>query len=215
MKTRGSYDYYLILATCVVLAIISVICVYGMFAFKFAQIQQTAPDVKAAYMNGMNLLVSPFIIGLILLLCICVPKRLLPVRWLNIFTAALLTATVLVGVVWGLLTALKISLGVTLILQLIVLVMAVCGSEHLNFEKKGYWQRVGSSALHLGLVLFIFDLFFHQNRTLHLFLFWLTTTTTVAGMVGCFYAEAIGHFAARILTGQSSSGRQKSNGKAE
>ncbi len=213
MKPKGSYDYYLILATCVVLAIISVICIYGMFAFKFAQIQQTAPDVKAAFMDRMNLFISPFIIGLILLLCICVPKRLLPVRWLNIFTAALLAVTVLISFVWGLLTALKISLGVTLILQLIVLVMAVSGSEHLNFEKKGYWQRLGSSAMHLGLVLFIFDLFFYQDRTLHLLLFWLTTITTVAGMIGCFYAEAVSDLSARFFR-RNSLGHQNNNREA-
>jgi len=198
MKQKGSYDYYLILATCAVLAIISIICIYGMFYFKFAQIQQMAPHVKAAYMGRMNMAVSPFIICLILLLGICVPKRLLPVRWLNRFAVALLLLVVIVSFVWGVVTALQISLCITLVLQLMVLAMALSGSEKLNFEKKGYWLRVGSSAMHLGLILFILDLFFHHNQILHLSLFWVTTVATVAGMISCFYSESIAALVKRI-----------------
>ena len=40
MKKKSSYDFYLVLATAAVLFIISVICVYGMFYFKLAQIHQ-------------------------------------------------------------------------------------------------------------------------------------------------------------------------------
>ena len=198
MNRKGSYDYYLILATCTVPAIISVICVYGMFYFKFAQIQQMATPVKTAYMEKMNLAVSPFIISLILLLGICVPKRLLPVRWLNYFAVALLIIVILTGSLWGVVTALQVSLCITLILQFVVLMMALAGNENLHFEKKGYWLRVGSSAMHLGLILFILDLFFYQNPFLHLLLFWVTTAATVGGMIGCFYSQAIASFVKRM-----------------
>ena len=77
-KRKGSYDYSLILATVGVLFGISVICIFGMFYFKIANIQQLPPMEKYIYMNRMNLAVAPFIITLILLLGICVPKRLLP-----------------------------------------------------------------------------------------------------------------------------------------
>ena len=78
MKRKSSYDYYLILATTAVLFIISVLCIYGMFYFKLAQVQQMAPAIKIEYMSRMNTMISPFLIGLILLLGICVPNRLLP-----------------------------------------------------------------------------------------------------------------------------------------
>jgi len=189
-QRKGSFDYYLILATCVVLTIISVICVYGMFYFKFAQIQQLAPHIKTAYMEKMNLAVSPFIISLILLLAICVPKRLVPSHWLKLF-ALMVPILVVVGFVWGVVTSLQVSLCVSLLLQLIVLLLALFGNENLNFEKKGYWLRVGSSAIHLGLILFILDLFYYQKPTLHLLLFWVTTAATVVGMICSFYSEAI------------------------
>ena len=188
---RASYDFYLILATAVVLAIISAICIYGMFYFQHAQIQDMRPLVKARHMNTMNLVISPFIICLILLIGICVPKRLLPTKMLNWFTLAL---TVLLGVVsyfYGFIMALKITLMMGMVVQLVVLCLAVIGNRYLHFARKGYWVKVGSAAIHLGIILFILDLFYYNHQTLHLALFWVTTVATTVGMLGCFYSEAI------------------------
>ncbi|MBW1791981.1 MAG: hypothetical protein JRJ14_06915, partial [Deltaproteobacteria bacterium] len=101
MKRQGSYDFYLILATAVVLFIISMISIYGMFYFKFAQIHQMAPSVKVAYMDRMNTVIAPFLICLILLLGICVPKRLLSTSWLNRVTALLIVLVVTVSLIMG------------------------------------------------------------------------------------------------------------------
>ena len=191
IQKKTSYDFYLILATAIVLAIISGICVYGMFYFKFAQLQQMAAPIKQAYMERMNQAVSPFIIALIVLLAICVPKRLLPTVWLNRFALALLVIIAAVSWMGDVILALKVTLCLTLALQFGVLVLAVAGSERLNFEKKGYWLRVGSSSMHLGLILFILDLFFYDRQALHLALFWVTTVATVVGMIGCFYSPAL------------------------
>lgn len=194
MKRKGSYDFYLILATVVVLFAISLISIYGMFYFKFAQIQQVAPAVKMSYMNRMNAFVAPFISILILLLGICIPKRLLPLALLNLFTLLLIMSAVLAGLIAGVRTSLFLILGASLVLQLVVLIMAVAGGRNLHFHKKGYWVRVGSSLIHLGLLLFILDLFFYEKKNLHLFLFWITTGATVAGMLFCFYAESLVSF---------------------
>jgi hypothetical protein len=202
MKRKGSYDYYLILATAVVLFIISIICIYGMFYFKFAQIHQMAPAVKISYMDRMNTIIAPFIICLILLLGICVPKRLLPTSWLNRVTMLLIVLTVTVSLVSGLKKGMLFILAAALVLQTVVLSLALIGSKNLHFEKKGYWVRVGSSLIHLGLILFVFDLFFYQRQALHLFLFWITTGATVLGMLFCFYAETV----VRLITGKSFTG---------
>jgi hypothetical protein len=191
MKGKSSYDFYLILATTLVLFIISLISIYGMFYFKFAQIQQMSPVVKMAYMNRMNSFVSPFVVSLILLLGICVPKRLLPTAWVNRLTVFLGGSAVLTWLVAGGKASLFVILGVSLVLQFTVLVLAIGGSQTLHFHKKGYWVRLGSSLIHLGLILFVLDLLLYERKTLHLLLFWVTTGATVAGMVFCFYAEAV------------------------
>jgi len=191
MKLKSSYDFYLILATTLVLSAISLISIYGMFYFKFVQIQQMAPPLKIMFMNRMNAIVAPFIICLILLLGICVPKRLLPTAWLNRITAILLTCVVVTGFLYGVKASLFFILAASLVLQSIVLVMALAGSRNLHFHKKGYWVRFGSSLIHLGLIIFILDLFFYENKTVHLLLFWVTTGASILGMLFCFYAESV------------------------
>jgi len=190
-QKKASYDFYLIIATTVVLAMISAICIWGMFYFKMAQIHEMAPAVKIAWQNRMNTIIAPFIVTLIVLLGICVPKRLFPTAWLNRFAVLLVVTAVLAGWLASIKIALLVILCASLALQMVVLVMALGGSEQLHFETKNYWSRVGSSLIHLGLILFILDLFFHRQQTLHLLLFWVTTAATVVGMVFCFYAESI------------------------
>lgn len=189
MKISGSYDYWLIVATTVVLGLISLICVGNMFYYKAAAIHELAPALQWAHMNRMNGLIAPFVVVLILLLGICVPKRLLPTTWLHRFTVGLLAAAGLTALAAGLHPALLLVLFASLALQLVVLGLALAGSEHLNFEKKNYWVRLGSSLVHLGLILFVLDLYFHRHHTWHLVLFWVTTGSVVLGMLFCFYAE--------------------------
>ena len=194
LKMKSSYDFYLILATTVVLFAICLISIYGMFYFKFAQIHQMAPAVKMSYMNRMNTIVAPFVICLILLLGVCVPKRLLPTAWLNRITVLLVICALLTGFIAGGKASLLLILGSSLVLQMIVLVLVLSGSKNLHFHKKGYWVRLGSSLIHLGLILFVLDLFLYERQALHLFLFWLTTGASVAGMLFCFYAESVVNF---------------------
>ncbi|MFC1591542.1 hypothetical protein ACFL43_03360 [Thermodesulfobacteriota bacterium] len=190
MNPKSKYDYYLILATTVVLFLISAICIYSMFYFKLEQIQQLPLVVKARYMNTMNTVMAPFMIALIVLLGICVPKRLLPTAWLNRFSAVLVLLAGVVSAVWDVKAGLAFVLVVSAVLQVVVLCMAVAGSKSLNFEKTGYWVRVGSTLLHLGLILFVLDIFFYHYPRLHLTFFWGTTISTTAGMVFCFYADS-------------------------
>jgi hypothetical protein len=189
MPQKSPADYYLILATVAVLSVISLICVFAMFFFKYAQVQEMEVAAKALYMNRMNGIMAPFVVCLVLLLGLCIPKRLLPVRRLFWFAAILTLASVVTSLLWTVKIALLVVLLASLLLQLVVLALALAGSPVLNFEKKGYWLRLGSSLVHLGLILFVLDLFFYRWQNLHLFLFWLTTGTTVCGMLFCFYAD--------------------------
>jgi len=191
MANKNSYDFYLILATTVVLAAISMICVGAMFQFKAAAIHTLPPEAKEVWQEQMNTLVAPFLIALLVLLGICVPKRLLPTVWLNRFAILLLVTAGGVGWWFGIKLGLLVILCVALGLQLAVLILALLGSVRVNFTTKSYWGRVGSSLIHLGLVLFVLDLFFYRLPALHLLLFWVTTAATTSGMICCFYAEGI------------------------
>ena len=212
MRKKSQYDFYLILATAVVLFAISVICIYGMFYFKLAQVNQLPAAEKMGYMNSMNTVMAPFLIALILLLGICVPKRLLPTAWLNWFSMALILIALTTSFIWGLNAGFILVLVVSLVLQTVVLFMALAGSKELNFEKKGYWVRVGSSLLHLALILFMLDIFFYSYQSLHLVLFWITTVSSLLGMVFCFYAESFSRVVKKKITPLSSSEQEQITG---
>jgi hypothetical protein len=199
MAKKGSYDFQLILVTTVVLALISLICVWAMFNFKLAGIHLLPPAGKIAWQEQMNSIIAPFIIALFVLLGICVPKRLLPVVWLNRFAVLLLLTALLGGWWFGIRTGLLVILSAALLLQLVVLVLALAGRDFLHFTKKGYWNRVGSSLVHLGLVLFVLDLYFYRLPAWHLLLFWVTTAATTSGMICCFYAEEIARLLGRRI----------------
>ncbi len=203
---RASYDFWLILATVVVLFAISAISIGAMFAFKWAAVDQMAPAMKAAYMERMNRIVAPFVVVLVVLLGICIPKRLLPVRWLNRFAAFLLVLAAIATAWQGVRLGLFVVVAISFVLQLVVLVMALAGSRRLYFIHAGYWLRVGSSLLHLGLVLFLLDLFLFRLPTVHLALFWCTTLTTVTGMICCFWSSAVAGAVRRLSL------RRKGNG---
>jgi hypothetical protein len=203
MRGKSNYDFYLILATTVVLFIISVICIYGMFYFKLAQVNQLATVEKINYMNTMNSVLAPFLIALIVLLGICVPKRLLPTVWLNRFSVMLVLFALVAAFLGDVKLSLVLVLVVSLVLQFVVLILACAGSTELNFEKKGYWVRVGSSLLHLGLIVFVLDFFFYRSLTLHLVLFWVTTVSLFLGMVFCFYAESFSRLVQKKATSVS------------
>ncbi|MHB8809955.1 MAG: hypothetical protein ACYC9M_08060 [Desulfobulbaceae bacterium] len=198
MKPKKSLDYSLILATVGVLFALSVLCVYSMFAYKFTAVHQMAPAAKLAFLARMNAMVSPFIIALILLLGVCVPKRLLPTRALGWFGGVLAVAGAVVSVWLGIRAGL-----------LLVLVLALAGSERLHFARSGYWLRLGSSLIHLGLILFVLDLLLYRHQALHLFLFWVTTGATVLGMLCSFYAPGL----VRFLSGRQGAGEEGSEGQ--
>jgi hypothetical protein len=110
---------------------------------------------------------------------------------LNRFAVFLAVVVALVSFLYDIKIGLLVVLVASLILQIVVLIMAVAGSRYLNFERKGYWLRVGSSLIHLGLILFILDLFFYRMQALHLLLFWITTVSTTLGMIFCFYSGRV------------------------
>jgi len=120
------------------------------------------------------------------------------VSWL-----AVSAVTIAVSLWQGVTIGLQVVLGVSLLLQIIVLGLAVMGSKRLHFEKSGYWVRVGSSLMHLGLILFVFDLFFFRYKMLHLVLFWITTIVTVIGMLFCFYSATVTKWIKKLTAAKS------------
>jgi hypothetical protein len=187
---RFNYDFILILVTVVILFLISILCIGGMFYFKWAELQGVAPAIKMAFQEQMNSLLAPFLVALLLTLGLCIPKRLFLPRRLYAFIILLGLTCLIADLVWGWREALLLMLVISAALQAMVLILVVSG-RRLKFLCEGYWNRLGSSLVHLGLILFCLDFFFLSYRDLHLVIFWISAICIFIGMIVTFYAEGM------------------------
>ena len=187
---RFNYDFILILITVVILFLISILCIGGMFYFKWAELQQVTPAIKIAFQEQMNILLAPLLVALLVNLGLCIPKRLFPPRRLYAFIILLGLTGLGSALVWGWREALLWMLVISAALQSMVLILVVSG-RRLKFLCEGYWNRLGSSLVHLGLVLFCLDFFLLGRWDMHLVIFWISAICIFIGMIITFYAEGI------------------------
>lgn len=196
-----NYDYYLILATSFALLLIGVVCVYGVW-YSY-DLYTTNPNWQSTiqfseYIGMMNMYVYPFVLVLLLSLGLCIPKRIVPRTALIKATAVILLLTLIASVVGG------IGLGTTFILlmsiavQTVVLVLTIMKSGALTFEREGYLIQVGSSLLHLGTVLFIFDFASMRDSVYHIPVFWVVTLLIGVGTFMSFYPSEISRLGRKI-----------------
>lgn len=196
-----NYDYYLILATSFALLLIGIVCVYGVWYSYDLYITNSnwqSTIQFSEYITMMNMYVYPFVLVLLLSLGLCIPKRIVPRTALIKATAVILLLTLVASVVGG------IGLGITFILlmsiavQAVVLVLTVIKSGALTFEREGYLIQIGSSLLHLGTVLFIFDFASMRDSVYHIPVFWVVTVLMGIGTLMSFYPSEISRLGRKI-----------------
>ncbi|OPL12161.1 MAG: hypothetical protein AVO38_03790 [delta proteobacterium ML8_D] len=185
---RYNSDFILILVTVVIMFLISMLCIGGMFYFKWAELQNVVPAIKIAYQEQMNSLLAPFLLALLLTLGLCIPRRLFPHGRLYAFIILLGLTGLGAALAWGWREALLWILIISAVLQAVVLILAASG-RRLKFLCEGYWNRLGSSSVHLGLVLFCMDFFLLDRWNVHLVIFWISAVCIFIGMIITFYAE--------------------------
>ena len=197
-RFRIDGDYWLTLLTNLALAGLGLLCVFSMFYYKWASAR---PDWNViGYQMMMNRLASPLVIGLCLLLVICVPKRMLPGRWLALAAALLTTAAAVMTLTMGLLMALVLILLVSLGFQMVAVGLLISG-RRMRFRKSGFWMQLGSILIHAGFILFIMDFAMLHETRWHLTTFWASTICISAGCLLSFYAPSMGR-ALKAITGR-------------
>ncbi len=179
---RFNYDFGLTIAAVILMFSLSLLCIGSMFYFKWADLAHVSPMVKVAYQERMNQLAAPLVGGLLLVLALCIPNRLLSSRWLNLLAG--LMGALLAGI-WifrGWRLALLSLLLVSSVFQMVVLLLVLSGRK-LNFRCEGYRAKLGSSLLHLGLVLFCLTVVLLGYTGFLPWLFWLATSLVFLGLV--------------------------------
>ncbi len=196
-----NYDYYLIIVTSIALMMIGLVCVFGVW-YSY-DLYSTNSNWQSTiqfpeYISMMNMYVYPFVLVLLLSLGLCIPKRIVPRAALIKATFVILLLTLVASVVGG------IELGITFILlmsiavQAVVLALTILKSGALTFEREGYLIQIGSSLLHLGTVLFIFDFASMRDSVYHIPVFWVVTVLMGIGTLMSFYPSEISRLGRKI-----------------
>lgn len=188
------YDFYLIVATVALLLALGALCVYGT-AYSFlasqADRQWTQTPAYEDYLFRMNSLAYPLVAGIILVMGLCIPKRIIPTRHLLPAAGALLALAAAVAALAGIAAGLTALMAVSLAVQAAVAVLTAVRHERLVFERPGHAVQLGSALLHLGFVVFAFDLAVLDESSLHLAVFWVACAMMTAGVVLAFYSEEL------------------------
>lgn len=196
----GTYDYVLALATIVILVALSAVFIYGTIESWNNSI--SSPDwtrgwLYADYLDRMNAYAYPFVVALVLALCMCIPKRFIPRTYLLQSSTVILALSAMVGILWGFAWGLGFLLMVSALMQLVVVVLTGARTGTLVFEREGALVQLGSALLHLGFVIFVLDLVLVTDIQRHLGIFWLATGLITVGTVMSFYPREIAALARR------------------
>ncbi len=197
-------NYILIVATIVILVAVGIAFSFGTtFSWVMSETdtiwRQTA--LFQDYVNIMNLAVGPMVIALVVVLGLCIPKRLFTgVRLLQLM-GGLLALTLAISVALGLRLGISALLAVAMVMQVAVISLNLIGSKRLIYEVPGFYIQIGSALLHMGLILFLFDLILIGDslaqRTLHLNIFWVATVFIGLGMILVFYSDELSRLFSR------------------
>jgi hypothetical protein len=147
---------------------------------------------SASYVEMMNLIAAPQLIALIVVMGLCVPKRLLSRRALIVVSTAMVLAGVVAGVIAeSLATGVSVYLALAALIQVAVVALTAVGAKGPSYLTEGRLTKLGSGLLHLGFILFAIVVASLQRSPFMLPVFWTSTVLMTAGTVMSFYADRL------------------------
>jgi len=192
---QRTWDFALTVVTVLLLAVLGVQSFIGTAVVWWAI--RTIPGWEqgvgyTSYVAEMNAIAAPLIVALVVVMGLCVPKRLFSRRlllWVSV-------AMIVVGVIAGIVTrnfadALAIYLLLSAAIQLAVVVMTVAGVRGPSYLTQGRLTKVGSGLLHLGFIIFGIVVVALQKSSLMLPVFSLSAVLVTGGTALSFYANSI------------------------
>ena len=192
---QRSWDFALTVITVVLLACLGVQSFIGTIWVLFAERTILGWEQGAgytSYVSAMNAIAAPQILALVVVMGLCVPKRLFS-RRLLIGVSLAMVAT---GVVAGMATSslgrgLAVYLGLAAAIQVAVVAMTVAGVRGPSYLTEGRLTKTGSGLLHLGFIVFGIVVVALQSSSLMLPVFSASAVLVTVGTAMAFYADRI------------------------
>lgn len=191
---QRTWDFGLTVATVVLLGGLGLQSFLGTIYVWWAQ--RTIPGWEERFYDGyvamMNAIAAPQLIALVVVMGLCVPKRLFERRALLWVSAAMVAAGVVAWAVTGsIATGLTIYLVLAGLIQLAVVVLTAAGAKGPSYLTEGRLTKLGSGLLHLGFIVFGVVVAALQRSSFMLPVFWASTVLMVGGTALSFYADRL------------------------
>lgn len=189
---RSEWDYLLMMLTMGLLGTLGAQSFIGtLYAWWGYRTQPTFEQVSyPAFIEVMNLIAAPIVVALIVVMGLCVPKRLFSRRALVIVSGAMVVAGVAAGAITqSLAHGLTVYLALAALIQLAVVVLTLAGARGLEYLSTSRIAKAGSGLLHLGFVLVALVVAGLQDSPLLLPVFGVASVLVTAGMLMAFYAR--------------------------
>ena len=192
-QTRSGWDFFLMALTIGLLGALGAQSLIGTLYAWWGYRTQPAFEQTAypAFIAVMNAVAAPMVVALVIVMGLCVPKRLLARRTLAIVSAAMLAAGLATWVATGsLATGLAIYLALSALIQVAVVVLTLTGARGLAYLSESRIAKAGSGLLHLGFILFALVVVALQRSAYMLPVFYASATLLTAGSAMAFYARS-------------------------
>jgi len=142
------------------------------------------------FIHAMNAVAAPVVIALIVVMGLCVPKRLFARGMLVGVSAGMLAIGAASAAFAGsLATGLAVYLALSGLIQVAVVVLTLAGAGGLAYITEGRLAKAGSGLLHLGFIVFALAIVALQASPLMMPAFMLSGVLLTGGSVMSFYAR--------------------------
>lgn len=189
---QRTWDFGLTVVTVVLLGSLGVQSFIGTLYVWWAQ--RTIPGWEqvsyGAYVAKMNALAAPQLILLVVVMGLCVPKRLFARGPLLLVSLAMVAVGIGAGALTGsLATGVTIYLALSALIQAGVVVLTAAGARGPSYLTEGRFTKLGSGLLHLGFILFAIVIAALQHSTWMLPVFWVSAVLITGGTAMSFWAS--------------------------
>lgn len=191
---QRAWDFGLTVVTVIFLGGLGVQSFIGTIYVWWAQ--RTIPGWEqmgqAAYIDTMNLIAAPQLIGLVVVMGLCVPKRLFSRASLVGVSVCMVAAGVAVWLVTGSIAdGVTIYLSLATLIQIAVVIMTAAGTRGPSYLTEGRLTKLGSGLLHLGFIIFGIVISALQQSPFMLPVFWTSAILVTGGTAMSFYANRL------------------------
>jgi hypothetical protein len=191
---QKAWDFSLTIATVVLLSSLGVQSFVGTVYVWWVQSVDPAWEQAgyAAFVRVMNAIAAPQVVLLVVVMGLCVPKRLFSRTLLLGVSGAMVAAGVVAWAATGsLATGLALYLALAALIQIAVVVLTAVGAKGPSYLTEGRLTKLGSGLLHLGFIVFGFVIVALQSSAFMEPVFWASAVLTTVGTAMSFWANKL------------------------